>query len=84
MTTTTETYTAEEMKEDAKERIKRSEESVASYTYPVDSIWSGTERETVVTMTISAEMTTEYDPFEEKHVTTGARAFFEVPPHTRR
>jgi len=77
MTTTQRIYSADEIKEDAIERIKRSEKSVASYTYPVGTIWSGTERETVVTMTISAEMTTEYDPFEDKHVTTGARAFFE-------
>jgi hypothetical protein len=79
MTTTQRIYSADEIKEDAIERIKRSEKSVASYTYPVGTIWSGTERETVVTMTVSAEMTTEYDPFEEKMVTTGARAFFEDP-----
>ena len=77
MTTTQKIYSADEIKEDAIERIKRSEKSVASYTYPVGTIWSGTKRETVVTMTVSAEMTTEYDPFEEKYVTTGARAFFE-------
>jgi len=77
MTTTRKIYSADEMKEDAASRIEDTDELVMSYTYPVGTIWEGTERERVVTADVTAEVTISYDPFRAKHVTSGARAFFE-------
>jgi hypothetical protein len=77
MTTTQKFYSADEIKEDAARRIEDSDESVTSYTYPVGLIWQGTDEEQTVTVDVTAEMATEYDPFEDRYVTTGGHARFE-------
>jgi len=70
-------YTAQQIKEDAKERFHDEDTSVISYTYPIGEIGHGPDGSTTVTVDVTVEAKTKYDPFEEKHVTTGAHARFE-------